>query len=490
MRNLIATLPRRLGWSLFVFSLAFGTACWFVLQAAPLDVSPDEGLLMKRLLLMPALLALAVLFFLTACASKPPAAAVVAVPVPAVPAPPYMAQVVGVQWLNPLQRRDYPTEWQLLWTLGLAKPNKDDSKVKENPVRFGKVQSIGMIAAGNDGEETFHGYHHKYVTELIYRFRDIYFSSEEYFYNAHSLTDKSTRRELAGIHVEYALHEGRLDPVEAGLYVQDTIRRAFSIGNTSFPDSWTTSTPPDVRVTMGGANAGFASLSAGLAYLQANPDKTVWVMNWDAPSFPPRDEQINENMVLLVLAGPAYKTGRAPLAWLGFPVTRAVTDFKAEKGQSPRAVQAWSQAIDEAATNAQTSDSAIGYVIHDAGVTYPVSSDRIGPLAQSLTEQLPEFDFNRQSFNLPALLGETGAGTALTNVALAIAYAHHVGGPVLVAGTSDAQQATAVVVAPPAVLRPVDHDAPWFRARGGGSVFLPWWGLRHDARPGSQGYSR
>lgn len=45
------------------------------------------------------------------------------------PAPtrPYMAQVVGLQWLNPLERMDYPTEWQLLWTLGLVKPNLDIS---------------------------------------------------------------------------------------------------------------------------------------------------------------------------------------------------------------------------------------------------------------------------------------------------------------------------------------------------------------------------
>ncbi|ONR84611.1 virulence factor, partial [Burkholderia cenocepacia] len=31
-------------------------------------------------------------------------------------AAPFVAQVVGLEWLNPLQRRDYPTEWQLLWT--------------------------------------------------------------------------------------------------------------------------------------------------------------------------------------------------------------------------------------------------------------------------------------------------------------------------------------------------------------------------------------
>lgn len=490
MRNLISTLPRRLGWGMLVFVLAFAAGLWFVSKAMTLDVPHEDEILMKRLLLMPTLLAFATLFFLSACASKTSVVAPISIPAAAVPEQPYMAQVVGVQWLNPLQRRDYPTEWQLLWTLGLAKPNKDDSKVKENPVRFGKVQSIGMIAAGNDGEETFKGYHHKYVIELITLFHGSYFSNQNYFYNAHSLTDKSTRRELAGIHVEYALPPGRLNPVEAAEYVRDNIVDTFSIGNPYSPDSWTTATPPDVRVTMGGANAGFASLTAGLAYLQANPEKTVWVMSWDAPSFPPKDEQINENMVLLVLAGPGYKTERAPLAWLGFPVTRAVADFKAEKGQSPRIVRAWSQAIEEAATNAQTSEAAIGYLIHDAGVTYPASSERIGPLAQSVTEQLPEFDFNKQSFNLPALLGETGAGTALTNVALAIAYANHVGGPVLVAGTSDARQVSAVVVAPPAVVRPVDHDAPWFRARGGNTVFLPWWGRRYDARPGSQGYSR
>jgi len=101
-----------------------------------------------------------------------------------------------------------------------------------------------------------------------------------------------------------------------------------------------------------------------------------------------------------------------------------------------------------------------------------------------------KFDFNKQTFNMPALLGETGAGTALTNVALAIAYANHVGRPVLVAGSSDSESVTAVVVAPPAVVRPIDHEQPWFRARGGNTVFLPWWGRRFDARPGSQGYSR
>ena len=404
-------------------------------------------------------------------------------------AKPFQAQVVGLQWLNPLQRRDYSTEWQLLWTLGLARPNKDDDMLKLEPQTFTKLQVISSIANGNNGRERFDGYHEKYVSALIARFHDIYFSSSTYFYNAHSLKDKKTWRELAGIHVEYALPEGRLDPIEAAKYAQDTIRKTFIIGNPKFPKAWSRSTLPDVRVTMGGANAGFTSLAAGLDYLQAHPNETVWVMNWDAPSFPPKDAQINENMVLLVLAGPNYNTERAPLAWIGYPATKKVGDFEAQKGLPPRQIQAWKAAVESAAQNAGKQDSDIGYVIHDANNTHSASSERIGALAQTLTTELVDFDFKKQTFNTPALLGEMGGGTALTNVALGIAYANHFGKNVLVAGTTNAEQPTAVVVSPPAKVRPIDPNAPWFRARGGGSAFLPWWGLRHDAGPQPQGYS-
>ncbi|WP_317205721.1 hypothetical protein [Janthinobacterium sp.] len=346
-----------------------------------------------------------------------------------------------------------------------------------------------MIAAGNNGKESFEGYHEKYVAKLTSLFHDIYFSNSKYFYNAHSLDDKKTRRELAGIHIEYALPAGKLDPVDAANYTRDNIVDRFNIGSVNFPNSWTRATPPDVRVTMGGANAGFTSLAAALDYLQAHPSETVWVMNWDAPSRP-KDKQINENMVLLVLAGPNYNTERAPLAWLGYPAVKAVADFEAKKGTPPRAAQAWKATIEAAAHNAGKQDGDIGYVIHDANNTHPTSSDRLAVLAQTLTAELVEFDFSKQTFNTPALLGEMGAGTALTNVALGIAYANHFGKNVLVAGTSDAARPTAVLVAPPAKARPIDPNEPWFRARGGNNAFLPWWGIRHDATPGSQGYSK
>ena len=433
-----------------------------------------------------------VMVFLTACVrlrSSAPIPENSAFTVPDAVKGPFKAQVVGVQWLNPLQRRDYPTQWQLLWTLGLVKPNPGDDMVRANPEKYSRLQAISPVVGGNEGTETFQGYHRKYIREIMNLFHDIYYSDPEYFYNVHSDKDRSRWRELAGIHIEYAIPEGKLDPVDAAAFVQDYVRRTFTIGNPSFPTLSTRATLPDVRVTTGGPNAGFTSLSAALDYLQAHPKETVWVMNWDAPSRP-KDRQINENLVLLILAGPDFKTERAPLAWLGYPSTKAAADFEVKKGEPPRLVQAWTAAIEDAAGKAGRIDTEIGYVIHDAGNAHKDSSDRIGALAQTLTLQLPEFDFLKQSFNLTAVLGETGAGTALTNVALAIAHAHHFGKPVLVAGTSDLTSPVALVVAPPAVVRPIQYDKPWFRARGGNHAYLPWWGLRHDAPEYLQGFSQ
>ncbi|WP_174900685.1 virulence factor [Rugamonas rubra] len=493
MNALISTRPRRLGWAALVFILALGTALSLTwIATADSQRILTDGEIMTRFLAMPTLAAIATSCFLAACVSRPaPVAAEpqTAAPIVAEPARPFMAQVVGLKWLNPLQRQDYPTEWQLLWTLGLVQPNKNDDMVRAEPKKFSTLQMVASIANGNNGKESFKGYHHKYVDELTVRFHDIYFSSSSYFYNAHSLTDKSTWRELAGIHVEYALPEGRLDPVEAAEFTRDNIIECFNIGNVHAPTTWSRSTPPDVRVTMGGANAGFTSLSAALHYLESHPNETVWAMNWDAPNFPPNDEGINENMVLLVLAGPNYKTERAALAWIGYPATKASADFDSKKGQPPRVVQASQAALNSAVDNAGKRSIDIGYVVHDANLTLD-SQDRLRVLAHTLATEAPELDFMKHTFNTPALLGEMGAGTALTNVALGIAYANHFGKNVLVAGTTDPAHATAVLVLPPAVVRPLDQDKPWFRARARNNSHLMWWGLRHDAEGGPQGYSK
>lgn len=490
MTAVIQTRARRIACSIFALvALMVFSVFWSYRAEADGTRHLTNRELNMRLYVFPAFGAGIVLAALTLIAAHSARAAVTVSPVPTTNKIPYMAQVVGLQWLNPLQRRDYPTEWQLLWTMGLARPNNDDDKAKSNPTKYGSVQSITDIAYGINGTESLEEYHWKYVEQLMHLYRDIYFSDSRYFYNAHSLQDKSTWRELAGIHVEYALPEGKLSSSNAATITRSNIIKFFDIGNTSFPNSWTRSTPPDVRITMGGANAGFTSLSAGLDYLQAHPTETVWVMNWDAPSRP-KDAQINENMVLLVLAGPQYKTDRAPLAWLPYPAVRKASEFDASDDAQPRQLQAWKASLEKATHDAGIQKNSIGFVIHDANNGPAGSSDRLAVLARTMTEEVPELDFMKQTFNTPAVLGEMGAGTALTNVALAIAYANHFGKNVLVAGTTDQEHITATVVLPPPVVRPIIPDAPWFRARGGNHVYLPWWGLRHDAPAYPQGFSK
>ena len=474
-----------------IFFSTFLASLWLIrFTYARTLIVPTDGEFMIRLLLIPAITAGVAFSLSTTVKAEPSLAEATKSASDVSPVHPYVAQVVGLQWLNPLQRKDYPTEWQLLRVIDLAKTNKDDDMVRTEPELFNGIQPILAIASGNDGLETFSGYFQKYVERLINPFRDIYFSDAKYFYNAHALKDKSTRRELAGIRVECALPAAKLDKDEAASTIRNVIRKSFDIGNPNFPNSWTRPTPPDIHLTMGGANAGFTSLARGLSYLEANPSQTVWVMNWDAPSYPPKDNQINENMVLLVLAGPDYKTERAPLAWLSHPAATNAEDFKSDPDQPPRTVQAWKAVFGKAIRNAGKQTADIGFVIHDANKSHLSSSNRLAHLARTVTEEMPALDFMVDTFNTPFVLGNMGAGTALTNVALAIAYANHVGKSVLVAGTTEESQLTATVVAPPAIVRPINPDKPWFRARSGSHTYLAWWGARHDADLILQGYSR
>ncbi|WP_193101438.1 virulence factor [Burkholderia sp. Z1] len=446
---------------------------------------------MKRFVVVPGLLALSMFLFTTAVA-RPAHAVQPPTPVTSVAthtkelAEPFVAQVVGLIWLNPLQRKDYPTEWQTLWAQGLTTPNKNDDMVRTDPESFATLKSIGALVYGNRGKETFRGFYRKYMYDFPLLLRSRYATNPKYFYTV-SPDDRNDWRELAGIRVELAIPD-RLDAVDSQNYLRDSIRKTFSIGNPNFPKVWSRDTPPDVQVTQGNANAGFTSLNKALDYLQANPDKSVWVMNWDAPSFPPTDAQINENLVVLFLAGPTFNTEREPLAWIGKAAT-GNTDAFSQKVGTTRSVQAWKTTIDQAARNAGIAVPDIKYIVHDAGAGSDAASARLVGLSQTLTEVLPEYDHAKQAFNTAALLGDMGTGSALTDVALAIGRINHYGGNALVAGTTDPKHPAAVVVMPPSKLTPIDPNKDWFRARGGNNAYLPWWGRRHDTNYGMQGYS-
>nr|WKF61509.1 hypothetical protein HUO10_006040 [Paraburkholderia busanensis] len=443
---------------------------------------------MKRFVALPFLVGIVVLSFTTAWSGSTARAAELGGMTPATTASkkPFVAQVVGLEWMNPLQRRDYPTEWQLLWTLGLVKPNKNDDMVRTDSKSFTTIQPVAGIANGVHGRETFQGFYEKYIDKLLILFGTKYVINQNYFYTVQS-PNKKRWKELAGIHVELAIPT-RLNPESAGHYLAEEITSEFNIGNPNFKDLWSKDTPPDVRVHVGGANAGFTSLNAALDYLQTHPQESVWVMNWDAPSFPPKDQQINENMTLLFLAGPDLKTEREPLAWIGRTAMGNVSDYEAKVGTT-RAVQAWKATIAQAAQNANVDSASLQFVVHDAGKGSEAASTRLVSLSQTLTETLPEFDYGKQMFNTPALLGDMGAGTALTDIALAIGRINHFGGNALVAGTTDPNHPTAVVILPPSKLTAIDPEQDWFRARGEDNAYLPWWGRRYDTNYRMQGYS-
>ncbi|RQS41295.1 virulence factor, partial [Burkholderia sp. Bp8986] len=187
---------------------------------------------MKRLVVAPGLVALMVFLFATAAmgsVSTAPVAESTADTVPDVEesVKPFIAQVVGLIWLNPLQRMDYPTEWQLLWTQGLAAPNKNDDMVRTKPGKFASLRSIGALVYGNRGKETFKGFYAKYVDEMLLLMRSRYASNAKYFYTVKAENSEDWR-ELAGTRVEVAVPP-RLDPAFAKSRMVDRMMNFFEI---------------------------------------------------------------------------------------------------------------------------------------------------------------------------------------------------------------------------------------------------------------------
>lgn len=483
MPALISTWPRRAALAFALAALAFVVAAIWLRYthdtAGPDAANISDSTLMNTLFTMPALLA-AFAFSMTTVLARPanaepaPDAPSQAAP-QAAPAPAFKAQVVGVEWLNPLIRRDYPTEWQLLWTLGVAGPNKGDEKVDEKPKKFSSVQYVSSVVSNVNARKQFDEIFESYAQTIFQPIGRRYASNRDYFY---TVQPDSTRhwRELHGIHMEVAIPAtDKLPEEQAANIVREAMNREFIFTSKTLS---TANIPADVHITAGGANAGFTSLNAAMDYLQANPTKSVWVMNWDSPQYP-NDESLAENCTLLILAGPQMNTEREPLAWIARPAVTHAKDYETKEGAS-KAYQAWEAALRQSAKQADAKVADIGYLIHDQGKGEVVRT-RSSAIFQALTMLHPELNPMEQGFNTAALLGDMRAGSALTNLALAIAWTHQKGKPVLVAGTTEPNDPVAVVVTPPARPRIFDPNKNWFRARGEGNAYLPWWGLRKDA---------
>ncbi|KVG62127.1 hypothetical protein WJ33_30300 [Burkholderia ubonensis] len=90
-----------------------------------------------------------------------------------------------------------------------------------------------------------------------------------------------------------------------------------------------------------------------------------------------------------------------------FPELRITASFDPRIFSEGRELNMWGDPLDMG--------DIISHVIHDAGKGSDAASTRLGALSQTLTEVLPEYNNQKQTFfNTPALLGEMGAETALT----------------------------------------------------------------------------
>ncbi|MFT3847096.1 MAG: hypothetical protein QM739_00005, partial [Propionivibrio sp.] len=311
---------------------------------------------------------------------------------------------------------------------------------------------------------------------LLSKLWEPYFADRNYFYSV--AKGRSPRREVGGLRVELVLPPA-LSPAESAAFVREQMDTYFGLTE---PEFSSTLQLPSVRVHAGGPAAGPAALAAALDYLEENPGRTVWVMAFDAPAFP-KHAQLNETGVLLVLAHADYATGREPLAFV-----QRVSRVPVAPGGDRAAVRiaaAWQGVFADAAARGNLAADQIGYVIHDAGQGSDAASERVAGLAQAMTASLPKLDFLKQGFNTGSVLGELNAGSVPTSLVLAVAYAHHRNTPVLVAATREtddaAPAAVGILVRPPAHPTPFDPSRNWFRARGEGTAYLPWWSRRFDA---------
>jgi hypothetical protein len=474
MKVLICTWPRRFGWAVLTLICACAVGLWLLWHDSVAGVIVSERHVFTNLLIAPACLA-ALTLLGTSLAARPPASsATSSQPPPSpgslmataiVPKPP-MAQVLGLQWLNPLQRRDYPTQWQLLWTLGLASPNDDDDWVATDPDTYSKVQVVAPVV-GNASLEPADLFA-RYTAKLLDLLHDPYFSNPAAFYTA-CAQDKQHRRELAGIHVVCALPDS-LDADESGALLRESIARTFGLSGKALPT---------VRVVQGGSTAGPSALSIALDYLRQHPDQTVWVLGWDAPQAPTDEPQLSENLVLVVLGGLDVVTDREPLAWLGYPATHSTESFHISKDAPSRTVQALAAAFKNAAANAGRPEFDVGFVLHNAGT----ASDVLGAIGEALTTEAPELNVARQSFNARTFFGGAGGCESLVNVALAIGYAHHFGRAALMVETALPERPLAMMVAPPKRPSMLHPPRPWFRSSSEAHAYLPWWGRRADFAP-------
>lgn len=410
-----------------------------------------------------------------------------------------LAYVSMVQWMSPLVSRSYSAEWNLLFHLDLVKRRVDDDY--HDPAGT----FVRHILSGNRPAHTL-----SLARELIYAAEGRTLDDPRWFYTVHPHGKQPRwfdQRVLAGVssslvgaeldssfwsrfafrafggNLTYPTkpeevawverikeHTGnRLNTEWISRWIGEEIYR---IGEGRVPAFNPKNDFPLVSTDAGGRAVAFISLAKALRFLEANPQKPVWIIAFDAPDLPERADQPSENAVWFVLTHPDYNTHpypRKPIAAIYAPQRVLLKDVP---HGNRAAVQR--QAITAAAAAANVAPHALGKVFHDAG-----HGAVAGPAAASVMQALTELGIERpleRTWNVDRYLKNAGAAAAGMNFAFATAWSHHRGEPVMVVATREADAAYAVTIAPPPGHVTPTPRAQWPRARSQRFAYFPWWG--------------
>ncbi|MHA3013289.1 Lipoprotein [Cupriavidus necator] len=459
------------------------------------------------------------------------------------------AYVLGVQWMNPLMWKDYPTHWNLLWAQGMADRNPSDT---DSPhLKLGDAP--GLLVRGvnpvwkNDNPNPVYwkaldalireplyplGYHTAVNANYFYSIRNgtrrpdfadirVFAGMSQAWINTPTYI-KESNRYLNGLdelaqHIrlgmpapsilaeneEHAearmydlfvkIYDDRGSPVRGLSHDSDMViglptftlnaaRRLFFMEIYSAAEAMSLKIFPEpklanVTVMAGEEAVGFYDLQAAIAYLNANPKKTVWVYTMDAPNYP-KGEQTNENSVLLILGHPSADWGYAPLAALYTPQQH-------EGGVGAKAATpggAW-QGLLQAVQAQVPQEHPVDRVYHDMDRRAPNVTTVLAPLRAAVHQQWPDLDQLKDFRSVSEhMVGPARAASAGLNIAYAVAYADQTGHSAVVTSVVDPNDAWTVLVAPPPGWTKREPPKEWPRARGRTTAYYPWFGKQTDGR--------
>lgn len=285
-------------------------------------------------------------------------------------------------------------------------------------------------------------------------------------------------KEVEGFHMFMwkGVHMNGLQVV-SGFTAERTEEQAREIWQTAYQAYGLTSKPV---LTIASGNEGWTTLEAGWRLIATPQAQVIWQVSVDSPSYP-KDEEPNEAAILLMVAHPAYDTGRKPLAYFSAPTVVPVKDAKREDNESPR-VAALREAVQRVCAEAGIEPQAIGSLATDCGRGTPAAARRLSEVGAALHGLLPQLDVVKQRIDMNALLGELGVNTVHYALLMSAYAAHQRNHTVLYLSNVDPDNARAMLVFPPR-----DHTPPPPRRSFPehvyrGQWYAPWWGQRLDGK--------